>query len=853
MRIGALRPALALVPLLVLGAGCGRAEEAPAARAAARETGGTGDLAPRRAAAAPAEAGPAPAGGGAELPRGLLVWESDRSRAWRIWRRDLPAGPPQQLTRNEPGRRHCCPHLSPDGARLAYLSLPDGAGEYPRPEETGELRLLDLASGREEVVAAAARTYLEHRAAIWHGPDRLVYIDGEGYTVRRDLRTGELERLTRRPRTGYGWLIDATERHATMGLPSFSPYDPPSRTVEERGRLAGCQPYFSADGRWGYWTAGAGGPLARMELASRVTGTIVAKNDPRLPHGLGYLYFPMLSADGRLFAFGASAGEHDHHRSDYEIFVAETDPESLQLLGAPVRMTRDPGVDRFPDVWAEPLPLGSRRGEAPFAAELRAPQGGGWSWDLGDGTRAEGETVRHTWARPGRYRIAARSTSGAEAAGEVLVAPARPPAVVDVALRERGGRVDVLFDEPVSPGPEVAISFGSGRQVADWSLSEDGRRLAVVPAEPVIRPERLVIAGFRDRAGEPNVLPATTLELEPPLWPSDRDGLQLLWQTGDAPNLVPDAETGADRAVQLEPSGRAHLDHHFRMVAGGGLFTSTQEEGNRLRWALQRTNELTLEVTLTPAAASQTGRVVSFAGRGGENFSLWQRGGVFGWSLRVGSPRSERPDAALEIGALPAGRASHLVLTHSPSRTRVWIDGELRLESDAVTGDFFQFRSLPLTVGGRAAGGGDWAGTVEGLAIWSRVLPDEEVRENHLRYQALVERRPEVPSWEVEAEVVAVSDTPTAQEITPYRQALRTVDYRVVRWLAGEPEGERLRVVEWAMLDGRTLPAAAPGARERLRLERFADNPQLEGLYLSDTLGSAAPVAPFYAPGSAAR
>lgn len=736
---------------------------------------------------------------------------------------------------------------------MVYLSLPASAGEYPRPTETGELRLLDLADGREEVLSPAARTYLEHRTAIWHGPEALAFIDAEGYTVLRSLATGRERRLTRRPRSEYGWLIDRTLHWATAGRPTFSPYDAESRAVAEAPRLAGCQPYFSYDGRWGFWTAGAGGPLARMDLATRATGTIVAKDDPRLSDGLGYLYFPMLSADGRLFAFGASAGEHDHHSADYEVFVAESDPETLELVAPPVRMTHDRGVDRFPDVWAEPLPLGSHRGEAPLTVTLRAPEPGEWRWSFGDGTTAEGMEVGHTWKRPGRFRVEARADGGTERVGEVVVAPARAPAAVGASLRDDGSRIEIAFDEPVAARSEASVTLASGGAIDAWSLDEDGRRLSVVPAQPVRRPDRLLLDGFEDRAGEPNALPPTSLELEPPLWPTDREALRLLWRTGDAPNLVRDREDGVDRAVRLEPVGRAHLDHFYRMVLAQGLYSTGEEEGNRVRWALQGTNELTLELTLRPAAASQSGRVVSFAGRGGENFSLWQRGEVFGWTLRIGSPRGEHPDASIEIGPLPTDRSSHLVLTHAPSRTRVWVDGELRLETDAVRGDFFQFRTLPLTIGGRAGGGGDWAGTVEGLALWNRVLADEEIHEDHLRYRTLIERRPEVASAEAEAEVVAVSETPTAQEITPYTRALRTVDYRVIRWLAGEPQGERIRVVEWALLDGRPVPPPTPGRRERLRLELFADNPQLEGLYLSDTLGEASGAPLLYAPSSATR
>ena len=60
-----------------------------------------------------------------------------------------------------------------------------------------------------------------------------------------------------------------TLTHATRGLPSFSPLNRVRGRVAERTVLGGCQPYFSHDGRWGYWMAGAGGPIHRIDLASR--------------------------------------------------------------------------------------------------------------------------------------------------------------------------------------------------------------------------------------------------------------------------------------------------------------------------------------------------------------------------------------------------------------------------------------------------------------------------------------------------------------------------------------------------------------------------------------------------------
>ena len=175
-----------------------------------------------------------------------------------------------------------------------------------------------------------------------------------------------------------------------------------------RRQLGGCQPYFSSDGRWGFWTAGAGGPINRVELAGGAVGRILGKNDPRVAEGFGYAYFPMLSADGRLFAWAASRGGHDHFRTDYEIFVAESDPDTLELIGPPRRMTRHPAADRFPDAWQPPLALGRHAGEAPLTVRLQAPSSSAWRWSLGDGGTGEGAAVDHTWTEPGRYEVIAR-------------------------------------------------------------------------------------------------------------------------------------------------------------------------------------------------------------------------------------------------------------------------------------------------------------------------------------------------------------------------------------------------------------------------------------------------------------
>jgi len=134
------------------------------------------------------------------------------------------------------------------------------------------------------------------------------------------------------------------------------------------------------------------------------------------------------------------------------------------------------------------------------------------------------------------------------------------------------------------------------------------------------------------------------------------------------------------------------------------------------------------------------------------------------------------------------------------------------------------------------------------VAISSRARAPEAAREGWLRYRRLLEARPEVPRTVVRARLAATSKVPTLSEISPYRQALAVYEYEVLETVRGRPVGDRVRVARWGILAGDTLPEARlrPGHGERLTLEPFTANPQLEGVFLSDTLGGEAPRPLYY-------
>ena len=47
-----------------------------------------------------------------------------------------------------------------------------------------------------------------------------------------------------------------------------------------------------------------------------------------------------------------------------------------------------------------------------------------------------------------------------------------------------------------------------------------------------------------------------------------------------------------------------------------------------------------------------------------------------------------------------------------------------------LIGHFFQWKSYPLTLGDRSTGGADWAGRIEAVAVYDRLLSAEEVSVN---------------------------------------------------------------------------------------------------------------------------
>jgi len=193
----------------------------------------------------------------------------------------------------------------------------------------------------------------------------------------------------------------------------------------------------------------------------------------------------------------------------------------------------------------------------------------------------------------------------------------------------------------------------------------------------------------------------------------------------------------------------------------------------------------------------------------------------------------------MSLGRLSTSEPTHVVVSYRPGRLVGYVNGESVLDTDAVQGDLTSWADKDILLFGTGHGSwSNWDGTIEGVALYSRFMEAGEAAANARAYLELMAEREPVEQIELRAKLVARSHVPTLDEIVPYREALVMYEYRVLEVVGGELGDETVRVAHWAMLSGRQLPIVEQdvGEEDRLTLEPFDRNPQVENIYMSDTL-----------------
>ncbi|MEZ0385908.1 MAG: LamG-like jellyroll fold domain-containing protein [Verrucomicrobium sp.] len=779
----------------------------------------------------------------ARLGAGFLVWERKVGGCWQIWTRSLDGRTPEsRLVSEEEGKDHFCPKISPDGKRMAYMSY--ASGSTPTDPVEGALWLIDLHTQKRKLLAERARSYQGDRAVLWVDAVTLCHIDERGHSIELNVETGERSQLTTKARAKNGWLVNAQRTHATSGDAEFSTFDAKSGEVRVLPKHSGCQPYFSADGRWGFWMGGSGGPLNKIFLPTRRVEPVLGHNDPRLPADRNYVYFPMLSPCQRLMAFAASSDNHDHYESDYDIFVIRVDRETLEPIGAAVRYTSHPGNDRYPDVYCAELPLGSHHVEAPARIRMKSPSGQSCAWFVDGVNVGVGSEMDHEFTAPGAHWMEARDANTGKELGRgfVQVRAATAPKLT-LARRVEGDALALTFDQAVSL--EQATATTENGKSIPFGAQHAERHGALLPLTNAVQPgSRITLECVRDLAQRPNVMPRTSFTVPTTGWPQSGMGLVYAWEHRDA---LPMALTDA---VPVR-TGKAFWNMRGGMDVRGGAF-EIPGAGSAMLHACGKSGAFTLEAIITPMVPPydrEARPVLSLEdSQGNVKLAILQRRSD--WSLWLATEDNPR-GTSIEQELLPlrTGQPHHVVVAYVQGRLQVCLNGMAMSVPSEVHGALkFDTEEGVLRIGACSKLQNRWQGMVDQLSIYHRVLsPDEAVAHaDHAAQKLEVQRQ--ARTRKVVARLVQSSRLPSLAEVAPYREALVQHLYEVLPKDKDDrdqdfPVGSRIVVTQWVWVNGEAVhvPVAKDGVY-RLFVQPTEMHREIQPLVIKSDLPADAPV-----------
>lgn len=768
---------------------------------------------------------------------GFLVWERNVNWNWQIWTRPLGSkGKEEILVPPENGQNYFCPKLSPDGSRLAYMIYPKDTDAYDA-KAIGSIWLMDLATRKQTRLVEKAISYGEDRAVVWLDNTRLCFMHGDRDTDELDISTGKSKPLVTKTHGQFAFLVNPTNNFATSGVPEFAPFDAKTGIVDNQPGLGGCQPYFSQDGKWGFWMGGVGGPINRFFLPLRTISPIIEKHDARMPAGRAFLYFPMLSPDMQLFTFAASPDQLDHFKANYNLFVARIDPETLELIGKPVRYTSNAGTDRFPDVFAKPLPLGSYFTEQPAKVTLQVPGGKSAQWRVDGAKAAVGASLDFSSNTEGDHWIEA-DAGGKTLRGLVHVRRATPPAILSVKHLD-DKTLSITFNKPVSLTAAKALA---GETALKWRGQSADDYVAMLELPPsYVNLADIIISGVRDKMPVPNELPPTRANVAAHAWPPSPQHLVFAWENRQT-KPVADRDT-----VTPEPNGKV-----FWSAAGGldtrGGWYALPPGGDLMLHDGARTKAITLEAIITPRIQLRRDELRPL-------FSLEDKSGAVklaitqkadGFYLYLATEQKGEDKSGEELLA-PAviGSAQHLVVTYDNGELAVYLNGVgVPLHSKLSGRMAFEKGPGLLRVGASSKyPGATWSGSVDHIACYSVAFSPTDALALYDYAAPMLAKRAKIKPLTIAASLVESTMRPTLEKIKPYREALVRQLYEVMPKDAESPVqdipvGTRVLVDHWVWINGETAPSppSATGKVVHLVVEPVTAHPEIKSLVIQDDL-----------------
>jgi hypothetical protein len=259
---------------------------------------------------------------------GVIVWESNRTGTWELYAMRADGTGARRLTRlgevaKSAYTSYLRPRLSPDGSTILFA--------YGKHGNATETWLVSLKGGDERKLCDGAPLN-------WSADGKRIYLLRDSLVRCYDLGTGqetlvsEVKAPTDGKSGGTVGSLHPSLQSVILRTPKSNEYFvfAEGKTVKTMG---GCEPRFSADGRYLYWVQGP--KDFRVWDMQANTERQVLGTPPTAP--FDYTYFPTVSSDNRWLLYGASPGQHSHDTSDYEVYLQEL--ADWVPKGKPVRLS----------------------------------------------------------------------------------------------------------------------------------------------------------------------------------------------------------------------------------------------------------------------------------------------------------------------------------------------------------------------------------------------------------------------------------------------------------------------------------------------------------------------------------
>lgn len=375
--------------------------------------------------------------------------------------------------------------------------------------------------------------------------------------------------------------------------------------------------------------------------------------------------------------------------------------------------------------------------------------------------------------------------------------------------------------------PDVWIESASHRENASSILAE---KLEDTKPDSSSFLEKLFGAGSKKNETDKNKSEAPDAKQK---WPGTNDGWVFIWENGASQGQIKDPQTHQIIAAITQPRGLAVYGRNREMDLSSGSFVA-KDADNALLKALQASNQLSLEAVIVPDRkhARTPTEIITFSSTSkSRNFSLTQDDSDLTFRVRTSQTGPNASKPVFKLCKLTTGRPQHVVVTYQPGRIVCYLNGEKVFDKKCSDGDFSNWTAQHLVFGDEwRQGAADWPGSLEGVAIFNRVLSASEASDHHKLFQQKMKERKPVEQIVVKARLLSVTQPPPPESIAPYRRALIVNDYEVEQVLAGSLEDKKFQATYWGILDSKIVPAEwKAGATYELTLEKYSDQPQLEG------------------------